>query len=80
VLPGGKADLEAMTAQAIDAGVSLGSLVRAAISPSDVPDDELAALLDPAGYLGVAGAEVDRAVARHQDLVLTHLPSPSSLD
>jgi 3-carboxy-cis,cis-muconate cycloisomerase len=79
VLPGGKADLEAMTAQAIDAGVPLGSLVRSAVPSSELSDDELAALLDPAGYLGVAGAEVDRAVARHQDLVLTHLPSPQPL-
>lgn len=80
LLPGGKADLEAMTARAIDTGVSLGSLVRSAVPEAAVSDDELASLLDPSGYLGVAGAEVDRAVARHQDLVLTHLPTPQPLD
>lgn len=80
MLPGGKADLEALTARAIDAGVSLGSLVREAVPETDLSDDELSALLDPSGYLGVAGAEVDRAVARHQDLVITDLPTPSSLN
>jgi 3-carboxy-cis,cis-muconate cycloisomerase len=32
-----------------------------------LPEDELAELLDPAGYLGSAGAFVDRALAFYED-------------
>jgi 3-carboxy-cis,cis-muconate cycloisomerase len=51
-------------------------VVRAALAAGDLPDDpritahlspgELAALLDPATYLGSAGALIDRALAAHR--------------
>jgi 3-carboxy-cis,cis-muconate cycloisomerase len=44
----------------------LTPLLRAYLPADVLPDEAIADLLDPAGYLGAAGTLVDRALARHR--------------
>jgi 3-carboxy-cis,cis-muconate cycloisomerase len=55
----------AASAEAMASGRPLGEV----LAEAGVPADEVAALLDPAGYLGTADAFVDRALAAHESTV-----------
>jgi 3-carboxy-cis,cis-muconate cycloisomerase len=57
--------ITAASAEATSSGRPLGEVLVEA----GVPADEVAALLDPAGYLGSADAFVDRALAAHESTV-----------
>jgi len=60
-----KAVIGAASAEAARTGRPLGAVLREVGEvTAHLPGDELDALLDPAGYLGVAGHLVDRALAR----------------
>jgi 3-carboxy-cis,cis-muconate cycloisomerase len=64
-VPGGAAAVRTLVADAVRDGIPLATAVRSGVGDDVVPDDELRALLDPAGYLGDAErlrrAQVERA-------------------
>lgn len=66
----GKAAVTELVRAAQAGGPPLRDLLRAAIDPADVPDAELAALLDPADYLGAAGDFIDTHLATYRKLNL----------
>ena len=59
-LPNGKSDVQAMTLESLQGGKPLRESLREAVSVDILSDDELADLLDPSGYTGVANELIDR--------------------
>lgn len=56
-------------ANAARAGLDLADVLTIAVREAGLSVPDLAGLLDPAGYLGIAGRLVDRALARLDDVV-----------
>ncbi|MET1033800.1 MAG: lyase family protein [Arthrobacter sp.] len=61
----GAAEVRRLVLQSLNDGVPLRGLLRRAIDPALLSDDQLAALLDPSGYLGQSRAFIDRIAADH---------------
>ncbi|MFB0833799.1 lyase family protein [Arthrobacter halodurans] len=63
----GAAEVRRLVLQSLNDGVPLRGLLRRAIDPALLSDDQLAALLDPSGYLGQSRAFIDRIAADHSE-------------
>lgn len=66
LLPGGTARVQELVGQSLDQRLPLGELLRAELPTATVSDADLAALLDPANYLGLAPSDVDAVVHRYR--------------
>lgn len=63
VFPGGKPAIQQLVIQSLDGQKSLRELLREQLPASELPDNELDDLLDPAGYIGSADRFINHVLA-----------------